>query len=450
MKIKDRLSLQFTLIFAALLFFVLASTYYLSEKNREQNFYIHLKERAFTVAQMFLAQDNLTPAKFNEVQKKYLHSLPGEELKIYNERGESVFINQNEPTWPYKKIQEVIKAKEVFFYDKGRQVAGIYYIDNSGNFIVFAAAEDIYEYRHMHQLLLIMLFVFIISLIIVFFLGQLFSSIALLPINRIINEIKFIRSTSLNKRLNTGNGKDEIAELSVTVNNLLEHLEQSFNAQSSFAANASHELRTPLTTVIGQIEVTLKSEREADEYKKVLKTLLIETNKINELINNLFELVNTNIDTDDLNDIRLDELMWQLKDEWENKLPGSSIDLEFSLPHNTAKYTTEGNWLLLFIAIGNIIKNAIKFSGQQPVACRVWCEDNMAIISIKDKGIGIRQEELTSIFQPFYRGSNTIGFEGMGVGLSLSEKILKLHNATIQVVSEINGGATFIIRFRIK
>jgi signal transduction histidine kinase len=449
MKIKDKLSLQFTLIFAILLLCVLAGVYWLAENNRESNFYEHLRERAFTVAQLFLAEDNMTAAKFKEVQKRYTHSLPEEELKIYNDRGQSVFINQSEADWPPEKIQEVAENKEARFYDKGRQVVGIYYVDNSGNFIVFAAGRDIYEFKHMKQLLMIMLVLFIFSLGVVFFLGQWFSKLALSPINRIINEVKFIRSTSLDKRLNTGNGKDEIAELSITVNNLLEHLEQSFNAQRSFVANASHELRTPLTSVIGQIEVTLRNERASDEYKRVLENLLVETVKINELINTLFELVNANIDTDGFNDIRLDELIWQGKDEWENKWPGSQVALTHFLPNNPAACTIQGNWHLLFIAIGNMVKNAIKFSGQKMVQCAIHIEDNHILITISDKGIGIRQEELANIFQPFYRGSNASGYEGMGVGLSLSEKILKLHNATIQVHSVINEGTTFTIRFRI-
>jgi signal transduction histidine kinase len=252
----------------------------------------------------------------------------------------------------------------------------------------------------------------------------------------------------LDKRLASGNNKDEIADLSATINNLLEHLEQSFSAQKSFVANASHELRTPLTSAMGMIEVTLRSVRTAAEYRKVLENLLAETSRINELINRLFELVNANIDTDDLTEVRMDELMWQLKDEWENRLPGSRVDLEFLLPNNVAEFTIQGNWLLLFVAIGNIVKNAVKFSHKLPVSCTVYCENGLAVVSVSDRGIGISPDDIGNIFQPFYRGSNTMGFEGMGVGLSLSEKILKLHNASIHVQSQMDKGTTFTIRFR--
>ncbi|MDR3711478.1 MAG: HAMP domain-containing sensor histidine kinase [Puia sp.] len=448
MKIKDRLSLQFTLIFAILLLCVMVSIYYLTENNRERNFFTHLRERALTAAQIFLAEDNLSAGKFKEVQKRYSNSLPEEELKIYNAQGESVFINQTETDWPPQKIQEVIRKKEIAFYNGGKQVVGIYYMDNSGNFVVFAAARDLYEYKHMQQLLMIMLFLFVISLGIVFFLGQWFSKLALSPINRIIEEIKFIRSSSLDKRLNTGNGKDEIADLSMNVNNLLEHLEQSFSSQRSFVANASHELRTPLTSVIGQIEVTLRNVRASEEYRKVLENLLVETVRINELINSLFELVNANIDTEDFNEVRLDELVWQVKDEWENRLPGSRVELSLSLPQNPAAYTIQGNWHLLFIAIGNIVKNAIKFSTRAPVSLTIGLEGGNVLVAIADKGIGILPEELGGIFQPFYRGSNTGGYEGMGIGLSLSEKILRLHDASIHVHSIPGEGTVFSIKFR--
>ena len=426
MKIKERLSLQFTLTFAILLLLVLVSVYALTESNREANFYNRLKERAFTTAQIFLAQDNLTSDKFKEVQKRFPHTLPEEELKIYNEQGVSVYINQASPNSFAEKINDVIKNKEVRFQQNGKQVVGIYYPDNSGNFIVFAAAMDIYEFKHMHQLLMIMTILFLFSIIIVFFLGRWFARTALNPINKIIGEVKFIRSNLLDKRLDKGNNKDEISELSNTINNLLEHLEQSFSAQRSFITHASHELRTPLTSVIGQVEVTLQKERATEEYKKVLEIILYETGKINELINSLFELVNANMDSDDFHEIRLDELLWQVKDEYENKFPESSIELSLPETYNERAFTISGNWHLLFIAIGNIVKNGLKFSSFKPIFCRMKIMEEYILITIADKGIGIQEEDMANIFQPFFRGSNVSGLAGMGVGLSLSEKNFKI------------------------
>ncbi|HWY35802.1 MAG TPA: HAMP domain-containing protein, partial [Nitrosopumilaceae archaeon] len=208
----------------------MSGIYYLTEKNREKNFYNRLDERALTVAQIFLAEDNLTAQKFRDVQKKYTRSLPAEVFKIYDEKGNAVFINQSEERLYANKISEVVKNKTIEFSDKDMQGVGLFYADNSGNFIVFATAKDIYEFNHMRQLKMIMLLLFIIAIIVVYFIGQWFAKLALEPVNRIIHEVRYIRSTSLDKRLNTGNGRDELADLSITINILLEHLEQSFNA----------------------------------------------------------------------------------------------------------------------------------------------------------------------------------------------------------------------------
>jgi signal transduction histidine kinase len=277
-------------------------------------------------------------------------------------------------------------------------------------------------------------------------LGRIFATIALQPINRIINNVKIIRATSLNQRLPiTSYKNDEINQLSITINNLLEHLEQSFEAQRSFITYASHELRTPLTSILGNAEITLKNERDKEEYQKILRSIVKESEKLNELLNSLFELAQANIDTNDLEKIQLDELLWEVVDEWGIK-PGQ-VKLEYNLPDDKTRYTINGNRRLLFIAIGNILKNAIKFSNDNEVNCVLSCSDNEAIITIRDKGIGIAHEEIKNIFRPFYRAPNATSHSGSGIGLSLADKVIRLHNGTIEVSSELNKGTTFRVAF---
>jgi len=358
-----------------------------------------------------------------------------------------VFIHDTAYQWPRAVIDEARNKKSIFYAEGNRQTVGIYYVDNSGNFTVLLSAIDSYGLQQMHQLFLVMFAAFTISVIILFFTGRLFSNIALSPIIKVISEVKFIRSTSLDKRLKTKAGKDEINELAVTFNNLLEHLEQSFESQSSFVAHASHELRTPVTSIIGDIEVTLLQERDNEEYRMILQNVLAESEKLNDLLNNLFELTQSNIDIKAFQSVRLDELLWQVKDEWSNRIPDSRIELSYDLPADPKKFTIQGNDHLLFVALGNIIKNAIKFSNNNIIRCGLYIQNNMPVISIRDVGIGISTHELEKIYQPFYRGENTRGYAGFGIGLSLADKIFRLHNARILVNSELNVGTEFLISF---
>ena len=262
-----------------------------------------------------------------------------------------------------------------------------------------------------------------------------------------MNDVKFIRSTSLNKRLQTKASKDEINELAITFNNLLEHLEQSFEAQTSFVAHASHEMRTPVTSIIGNIEVTLSHSRHKEEYKRILEGVLLESEKLKELLDNLFELTQLNVESIEFGEIRFDEFLWQVKDEWMNRVKDSIIELRYDLPSDSSKITIYGNERLLFLAVGNIIKNAIKFSDNRPVFCKLYVSNNCPVISIRDNGIGISNDDILQIFQPFFRGKNTSGYDGMGIGLSLANKIFRLHNATIEINSKLSVGTEFIIRF---
>src|SRR5271154_2435350 len=107
MKIRNRLSLQFTLIFAVLLFLVLAAIYFLTYTDRRNDFYDRLQDRAFTAAQLFLAEDNLSEEKFRAVQQKYPQSLPQEVLRLYNDQDQAVFLNDSNQYYPQSIIDQV-------------------------------------------------------------------------------------------------------------------------------------------------------------------------------------------------------------------------------------------------------------------------------------------------------------------------------------------------------
>jgi nitrate/nitrite-specific signal transduction histidine kinase len=250
MKVKDRLSLLFTLMFAILLLLVLTGIYLFVNKSRIRTFYDKLDDRAFTVAQFYLAEDNLSKENFKGVLKKFPQSLSNEYIRIYDDHYKPQFIPENSVHWDINIIKNVIEQKKVHLSQGNRQITGIYYVDNSGNFIIMVSAIDESGINEMNELGLIMFFFFGASLIITFFIGRIFSRITLLPIVKITSNLKTIRSTSLNLRLPIKQKKtDEIDSLSLTINQLLEHLEQSFESQRSFIANASHELRTPITTM---------------------------------------------------------------------------------------------------------------------------------------------------------------------------------------------------------
>ncbi len=201
-------------------------------------------------------------------------------------------------------------------------------------------------------------------------------------------------------------------------------------------ANASHELRTPLTTLTGEIEVALMKEREKEEYIQVLHSALEETKTLTKLSNDLLKLTQTG-DLKGLlvKNIALSELIQAIAEDTAKRNAHGILQFEISPSLDTSTLFVRGNLDLLKISILNVIENGFKFSYDQPVRLIVDADNRSVFLEIKDQGIGMQEEELDFVFQPFYRGEQVSAFQGTGIGLSLTQRIISIHGGSISIES---------------
>ena len=133
-------------------------------------------------------------------------------------------------------------------------------------------------------------------------------------------------------------------------------------------------------------------------------------------------------------------------EEFKETYPKAGISLEFSsLPSDPEKLLYRGYYHLIRIAIGNLLENAIKFSGNTIVKLKLDISDEKLAVSITDNGIGIPEEAQPHIFTPFFRADNAQGFPGYGVGLALADKVVKMHDGQLKLLSSQQKGTTFIL-----
>lgn len=448
MKIKNKLTLIFTLIVAIILLCFNVYIYILSSSFTSNNFYSQLKNRAVITATVFLEADEESSAIIKSFQKKYLSTLPQEIIRVYNEQNKPAFIDSLNKISFRNSLINKIRAVGEYHEQKGsRQTLGIYYKDNQGNFVIIASAVDESGIAYLSNLKNALLVGFFASLIFVFLAGRYFTKLALQPISHITMQANKISETNLHLRLNEGNKKDELAQLSITINSMLSRLENAFEMQKDFVANASHELRTPLTSIIGNIDVALSKARTNEDYKIVLLSVMDEAEKLHKLMDGLLGLAQSNIDFSNLKEeVRLDEMLFKLKDEIQVTRPQSKIDIVFpQMPENAARLIVNGNENLLETALLNIIDNACKFSNNKMVTAYLLLRENFITVKISDKGIGINKEDLSNITQTFYRAENARSYSGSGIGLALAEKIIMLHKGRLQIFSEIDKGTEVLI-----
>ncbi|WP_291906588.1 HAMP domain-containing sensor histidine kinase [Chitinophaga sp. CB10] len=445
MKIRHRLSLQFTLISGIILTTVFVIIYLLSARFVRNNFYKQLEVRALLTAEVYLEKDELTKKKFLEIEKSYQQGIPGESSNIYDSGNRAVFIEEAKYDWPASLLDNIRKHQSYRFSFRDKYGLGIYYPDNQGDFVVIVTARNAAGEQQLNFLLWSLVIMGLIALAVTYGMSQWYASRALRPIQHINREVKKIRATSLHLRVQRGRNNDEIDELATHFNELLAHMENAFEMQRSFVSNASHELRTPLTTIIGEIEVTMQKDRSPEEYRQTLETLLGESERLKVIMDGLLQLTRVDAvpDASQLEDVRLDELLEGLKLSWQHQSPPGELLLQLPAGAAPQQLAVKGNPQLLAVAINNILKNAFKFSASAPVTATLEVTGEGLLLSVTDTGIGIPEAEQERIFMPLYRATNAHAYTGYGIGLAMTRKILQLHQARISVSSVPGQGTTF-------
>lgn len=451
MKIRKKITLIFVGQIAILEVVIFSLIYFLAFQYSSNEFFDRLGKRTTIAAQAFLEKDEVNADIYNDIRIKHLQRLPQEkeyffELKTSNQE---IIDKMDQEVMP-EFLDDLrtngkarFKKTKIFF-------TGYVYGDNQGTYLVILSARDLDGEGDLTYLLQIVLILFVISLLILFILGSYFAQRTLSPISEIIEKANEIRASSLHKRLLVDNNKDELSELAQTFNSMLDRIETSFEMQSSFINNASHELKNPLTAILGQTEIALLKERQANDYVKYLHNIENEAHRLDALINVLLSFAKTDQDQKGLliSEIRMDELLLEVKSDIDLINPENNITIDFDdVPMDPRLMTLNGNVGLIKVALSNILDNACKFSENALVTAKIIGDKEQISIVVTDHGVGIPAEELNKISQPFYRARNARSIKGFGFGLSLTHKIMKMHGGLIDIFSEKGKGTIVKLQF---
>jgi signal transduction histidine kinase len=450
MQIRTRLTLQFLLLGGIIIIIASLAIYVASSNFRRADFYNRLWNKSRSAAKLLFDANEINPERLRRIDKDNPVNLHNEKIIILNFKDDTLYSSDVNGEIEIKNdVLYQVRLGKIMTYKQGPyEVLGTLYLAKLDRFVVIAAAIDLDGIFYLRKLKLILIAVCLVSLVLFFMAGWFYSGRALKPISEVVKNVEVISITSLNLRVFEGNGKDEIGRLAKTFNKMLERLETSFAMQKDFIANASHELRTPLTSVNGQLEVLLLKDRSTEEYKSALSSVLEDIKSLIDLANRLLLLARTSAEgpVNMIKKVRIDEVLWQAQEELKKfkKEYHINIVLDKSLTDYN-QMTVIGDEYLLKVAVSNIIDNACKYSAEHTVGISIHHIENMIEVIFEDKGIGISEVDLQKIFEPFYRGSNALSIAGSGIGLQLVNQIIKNHNGTISVVSQIGKGTTVTI-----
>jgi signal transduction histidine kinase len=440
LKKQSRTVLLLLIPFLIVIFLFSVFIYFSVSNYSEKNFFKLLEARAYKVAKERL-DEKITKSDPNSPEK-----LPHEkDFFIPIDNALNIKEQVQKIGIPASFFKSVINKKSAEFVSEKYLYKGIRYQSISGDYIVITAAENYFEINQADNLIRTLLFAILASFILILYIALYFSKNIFKPISEITEQVKEISSENLHLRLNDSNRSDELNELARTFNNMLDRIETSFETQNNFISNASHELRTPLTAIIGEADVVLTKPRANEEYVETLKIILQEADKLDNKTKALLFLAQTGFNgkVQKFDKVRIDQLLWDVKENLESLNPKSKIHLDMDLlPENPMKLKVNGNVQLLHLAFSNIISNGCKYSNFETVTVPIGASDDFVYIVIKDNGIGIPENEIKYIYDPFFRATNTKNFEGYGIGLPLTRNIIRMHKGTLLVTSIENKGTT--------
>jgi signal transduction histidine kinase len=453
MRTQTRIAVIFFLVTLVIIITLSGAVYFFVAKYAFTDFYKRLETRALLASRIRFENESSSVTAFQEMRDSILEKLPKEEDRFFEITPARNFeAESRELDLPVSFFADIVTGKAAQHQKGDIFFSGIRYERNGTPYAVIVSAENYYYSHHLSNFRKVLLGTVIFVTFLALTVSIIFSRYVFDPVRQITNQVKDINSQNLHLRLKASGANDDVNELKATFNTMLDRLETAFATQNNFISNASHELGTPITAIMGEAEVALSKIRAAEEYRETLRVILSEAERLDRITKSLLLLAQTGFDgvREKSENVRIDQLLWDVKAIIEKMNPKNKVHINLSLlPENPNLLKIRGNEQLLHLALTNIVSNGCKYSNHQPVALSIGISDNHIIIVIKDNGIGIPQDEIKYIYDPFFRASNTQDFEGYGIGLPLTRNIVRMHKGTLRVESTLNQGTVVQMAFPI-
>lgn len=280
--------------------------------------------------------------------------------------------------------------------------------------------------------------------------GYMIAKRSLLPIQKINKTADEIGgSGDLSKRIEMGNGDDELHQLADTFNKMFGRLEENFEAEKHFTSDASHELRTPVSVILAQCEYAFENASGEHELYEAIGAIQKQGYRMSHLIESLLYFTRIEQHTESLSfeTVDISALVRSVCQE-QKELKEKNISLLEDVQTGIAM---KADTALFSRMLVNLIRNAYRYGRENGNINVNFTENNSEILLyVADDGIGIAPEDLPKIWNRFYRADKSRSSArgaGLGLGLAMVKQIAELHNGVIYVESELDKGSTFTVKF---
>ncbi len=436
MKIRNKILLYFSSVTIAITGLALIVIYLSFAEFREEEFQMRQKEKIITTLTLLAEIKQNDDELLNELDKRTINNLFDEKLLLFNHRKELIYSSIDDTPIPVSKqllgeLNETNKWIET--KDGLYDVVATYVENNNRAFYGISKAYDTFGYAKLGYLKRVLIISFSLIVAVVVLVSLFLAKRIAQPLSNLANLLSKYRLGEKLLSDNLHTTTYEINYLNEKFNELVERTNEAFAFQKHSIHHISHQLKTPIAVLVSELEV-LRNNAGNDKLKYELESQISKTKSLADVINVLLEI--SKFETGQQiqkQAVRIDEIIFDCVEELNTIYPDFNFEVNY-FPDETdaGKLTLNVNEMLIKQAFQNLLNNCVAYSSNAKAEIKFDCsEKNTLKIFISNSGKPLSKEEEKYLFNHFFRGENSRGKIGFGLGLVLSQKIIALHSGII-------------------
>lgn len=449
MSIRKKIVLYFSSVTIVLLTVALIFIYTLFARFREEEFQQRQVNKIRTTLKFLTEIRSIDQDLIEAMDRITIHDIYDEKLLIFDRNKTLVYssIDDTPVTFSADILRELSSVNpQIERQDELYDVTGIYMESDDQAYYGISKAYDISGYSKLNYLRYVLTFTLIgISLAVVLIAFYLSDKITRSIVD-VTRQIKDFAIDSTQTNVITTRTSDEVAILAQRFNELMKRMNEAFAFQKHAIHHISHELKTPIAVLMSDLE---RMEHETDHVKlyEMIHMQKENTKSLGEIVNSLLEIAKTesgNAVTTTL--VRVDEMIFDLIDSFRTLSP----EFQFAITYADAVVNEDSlsvlvNERLFESALTNLMQNCIHYSSDGKAGITISTAGNELRVDFTNRGKAISDSEQAYLFRHFFRGANSQGKRGFGLGLVFISRILSLHNGTVSYITPENDVNTFSI-----
>jgi two-component system, OmpR family, sensor histidine kinase ArlS len=437
MKIRNKILIYFSSTVIALTAISITIIYILFSEYREEEFQQQQNEKIHTTIKLIEKFKQESAAISFLIDQQDINDFYDEKLLVYDSNKKMIFasldsldivkaesiLNKLSPT------QRWIETKE-----ENYDLIGIYAETNNQDYYAVSKAYDAFGYSKLYFLRNVLFGIFLFITVVVVLISRFLSDKISRPITALAENLnKYDLSKENIDELAIETSSSELNQLTQRINELLRRTNEAFVFQKHTIHHISHQLKTPISVLVSELE-RIKDFSNIEDVKSEIENQIIKAKSLGGIINVLLEISKIESGQQTKKQaLRIDELFFDIIEEFNALYPHFHFEVNYAPDEiNENRLIVNLNPILIRQAIQNLLSNCVSYSNNSKAEIKIDCSDSNDIkIQIINSGNPISTEEENFLFNHFFRGKNSEGKIGFGLGLVLTKKIVELHSATI-------------------